>query len=140
MGRVHKPRPVLKCHNCGNPILASRKRHRNAGRGYNVYCSVLCMVEGQFGDTIIREPTSDSDIKTFYDTLETRKRELREGDGELATIVSLTPPDDSPEAERLLRERVCPNPKGLQEERMGACHIVSYRKFLSRRTKEGNDA
>lgn len=73
-------------------------------------CGLACFkkVQKALYAESIQEPDTAEEVEDADWQIRSRKRELSREEIEL--IESLTPPEDSPEAERRLRERVCPDP------------------------------
>lgn len=77
------------------------------------YCSKACSDRYNRSQAFTRigkvaEPQTPEEVKAFYRKIKRKMSNLQVEEKEL--VKSLTPPDDSPEAERKFREAICPNP------------------------------
>jgi hypothetical protein len=98
MSKSCRRRPIC---DCGTPL-----------KFYQAwFCSTACsrMFNKEINQQKTPEPKTPQEVRQFNKLIETRKKEL-ETEEERNLVKSLTPEDDSPEAERRLREAICPNP------------------------------
>lgn len=96
--------PGLYCTHCKRKI-ESRPRRGRSNRAR--YCSQDCFSR----DTLyagLQEPQNREQAQLFLKTIAERKREVTTPEEKL--VRDQTPYDDSPEAERQMREAICPNP------------------------------
>lgn len=90
------------CQYCGVPFTANQIKYNVSIR----FCSKQC---GNHAHSELPEPITHEQKMEFYKQVSKGKQEVRT---EVQEVVDrYSPVDDSPEAERTLRQEVCPNPE-----------------------------
>lgn len=98
------PGPYL-CSTCGKTI-PKKVVDNSVSHGYKPkYCSQPCR-RYEYNVSSLRDPRNNQEAEEFDRHIQAGKEELRQ----MEMIGAKLPEDDSPEAERKLREELCPNP------------------------------
>lgn len=102
-------RESIPCAVCGKLLTKKQISRARCNGRTPTYCSYQCAKGRMKPFDSLQEPElTVKGVERFEETI--RKRKERLDLPELAMIRAQTPSDDSPEAEKRLRQRICPNP------------------------------